>query len=198
MQATTTSPRVLVQTQASTGGDNVRFHFKGGDGVPGVASAEFSAVRSSSCLTRDGAARTFHVGLGLRQKAGSDTFRQAGGVAAKAMLRIGMENLAFDLRDFPEHAQAVVEGAILAAYRFEDFKDAKARRRNALKSITLRVPSARLSTASAAAESGRILGESTNLTRSIGNLPPNVIYPASLASRSNSRTGSTSPAILPR
>lgn len=175
------SHRTRAVSRPPSASDLVSFHFKGEKGPAGVPESEFNGGRNAVCLLREGFRRTLHVGLGSRGRFGSDVLRQAAGVAARTLLRIGRERLAFDARSFASDAQAVVEGAWLASYKFEDFKAASARRQHALKSVEVWVGSRDLRTAADGARVGAEMAEATNLTRQVGNQPPNVMSPARLA-----------------
>lgn len=180
------SPRIEVITQPHAGSDLVRFHFKGSRALPAVSESEFSGGKLSTCLLRDGTRRVLHVGLGEESKRSADGLRQACGLAVKALLKMGAEHLTFDLRNDSEFTQAAVEGAVIAAYRFEDFKSQNARRKNHFQSLRIWVSSGAAEQATKAAEVGRQLAEATNRTRHVGNQPPNLLNPQKLASEAQS------------
>ena len=175
------SLRVLATSQSNEKVDLVAFRFKEDGLIPTIAEAEFSGGRNALCLIREKGRRVLHVGLGPKDRFGPDTLRQAAGVAAKALLRIGASRVAFDTRRFASNAQAIVEGAVLASYRFDDFKAPSARRSHSLQAVWLWVGQKDLRSVSSAAEAGLILAEATNLTRHVGNQPPNIMTPAVLA-----------------
>ena len=115
-------PRIQITSTPSPSATLVVFRFKSDPQLPDVPVEEFSGSRNTTCLLRQGAARTLHVGLGPRERFVTDTLRQAAGVAVKGLLKLGVESVALDLRNLAPQAQAAVEGALLAAHRFEEFR----------------------------------------------------------------------------
>ena len=174
--------KVEVLSKRPSRGDVVEFAGTGARPVAGIPAAEFSGAALSTLLhrgTRGG--RTLFVGIG---KAATATgLRKAAGTAVKALLKIGGEEIVIEAGAHAAHLFAIVEGALLASYKFEVYKAPAARRKHALKRLTLVVPAGRLRQAKAEAAAGEILARATNLVREIGNLPPHDIYPAALADR---------------
>src|SRR5207302_10514181 len=89
---------------------------------------------------------------------------------------IGRAHVALDIADWPQFTQSAIEGAVLADYRFEKFKDKKTAEIKSLRCIAREVAAAKRDAAR-----GEIIAAATNYARSIGNEPGNVIFPASLA-----------------
>ena len=58
-------------------------------------------------------------------------------MAVKSLLKLGFESITFDLRHLTTRVQAAVEGALLATYRFDDFKPQDARRKHPLRTLEL-------------------------------------------------------------
>jgi leucyl aminopeptidase len=129
------------------------------------------------------AARVVLLGLGKRAEFNLEKLRRAVGNAFKRLRDLGIDRAAIQLNpDSPEAIRAIVESVILANYKFTEFKD----NTDAVefKSLTICLdPKADLRAAKEVAYKAQITAESTNYARAIGNLPPNVIYPASLAQR---------------
>lgn len=162
--------------------DHVVFVSKDGGHLPkGIKKEEFQGEKGSTLLLHSDKGRTLYVGVGEKEKIEIDIVRRAAGVAIKQFLKIGAEVLAIELGEWNEYAQAIVEGALLASYRFEDFKLPASRRKNALKELQLVTTASHFVAVKKAAFVGQILAESTNYTRSIGNQPPNELTPAALA-----------------
>jgi leucyl aminopeptidase len=149
----------------------------------GIPLAEFEGKKYTMALARRGTTRILYVGVGDKATVCSGRVRKAVGAATKQLLRMGASNIAVVLNDFSQHAQAAVEGAVMASYRFEDFKEPKARRKNALRSLRITVNKADLAQARTAARNGNIIATAVNYARQIGNLPPNVLYPSVLAEK---------------
>lgn len=146
--------------------------------LPRVPEAEFSA--KPGALLHQTHAGLLYVGLGDREKVTAETLRSAAGSAAMALKRIGRVRLALDLAGWAQFAGPVVEGIVLADYRFDRFS---VKRNHALASVHIQVPPDELASAKRAGQRALTVAEATNLVREIGNLPGNVLYPESLATR---------------
>lgn len=109
--------------------------------------------------------------------------RQAAGMAVLSLLKIGAKEVAMELGNLSAYGQAVVEGAVVAGYKFETFRPAASRRKNALVKLSLVTQKADVPKVKASARVGQVLGEATNLTREVGNQPGNRITPATLAAQ---------------
>jgi leucyl aminopeptidase len=136
------------------------------------------------------------VGVGERDKVDAEVLRRA----AAAVVRQGrgarkaVTTLAQALPAYPEAAvQAVTEGALLAAYRFDKYKQAKAgggpNGRPPAELATLAVVPAVASgrgsggrnALNAALAAGQVRAAATNLARDLSNEPANALHPADLA-----------------
>ena len=118
------------------------------------------------------------VGLGkARDDWPADVIRKAAGCAARALN--GTESVITTLSDID--LEATVEGLILGAYRFSDFRSAKTAPKDAgLRAITL------LSTAADAgqrAERGTAIATAVATARDFVNTPPSHLFPAEFANR---------------
>lgn len=143
-----------------------------------VTEGEFSGkVGVRLHLAREG---VLIVGLGDRTKVGATEFRKAAGSAAMWLRNAGRTHAIVDLEPWAKFAAPAIEGLLLGGYRYERFRSKPTA---PLASVTLHVRSADLREARRAVEHGRIVGESANLARSIGNEPGNLLYPATLAGR---------------
>ncbi|MFN8101241.1 MAG: leucyl aminopeptidase [Mycobacterium sp.] len=122
------------------------------------------------------------VGLGKpRDEWPADVIRKAAGVAARALN--GTEAVVTTLSSLPgvDAVTAAVEGLILGAYRFTDFRSAKtAPKDNGLRTVTA------LSTAKnakKAAERGAAIASAVATARDLVNTPPSHLFPAEFAQR---------------
>jgi leucyl aminopeptidase len=129
------------------------------------------------------AQRLLLAGLGLRREFHPEKLRRVAGLAVKRCRELGFERLTVvPPADLPDALPAIVEATVLANYRFTDFKEE--RTPNPTQSITFALePDADLPAARAQIKTAQIIAESTNFTRALANLPPNVLYPATLAER---------------
>jgi leucyl aminopeptidase len=145
---------------------------------PPVSEQEFSGKANAVLYSRhDG---VLCVGLGERAKINAHTLRSAAGAATMHLKKIGRTRAHVLLEDWPQFAGPVVEGLVLADYRYERFKAKKA---TALESVTIEVLKEDLAAAKAAGRRGETIGEAANLARDVANQPSNVLYPESLATR---------------
>ena len=145
---------------------------------PPVSEEEFSGKANALLYSRhDG---TLCVGLGERAKIDAHTLRSAAGAAAMFLKKIGRTRAIVQLADWPQFAGAVVEGLVLADYRFERFKTKKTAE---LESVRVLVLAEDLATAKKAGERGEIIAEAANFARDLGNQPANLLYPETLAAR---------------
>jgi leucyl aminopeptidase len=127
--------------------------------------------------------RLLLVGLGKRDKFTSETLRRAVGLAAKTLRDAGIERAAVQVRDdVDDSLPAIVEAAILATYKFRQFKPDDDDDATELKSLTLCLPAhTDLKAAKRTIADAQIVAEATNHAREIGNLPGNVVTPRVMA-----------------
>jgi len=128
------------------------------------------------------------TGLGKPDKLTLERLRQAAGSAAQYARGLGASTLAVPIQaaeqasiELSETAQAVVEGMVLALYRFDKFKTEENDRRDVTSVTLLANNQERAKAVRQGAEIGRILGESANLARSLINHPSNEMTPTILA-----------------
>lgn len=146
--------------------------------LPGVSEKEFSAQPNS--LLHHSHEATIYVGLGEREKVKDETLRRAAGAVAMALKKIGRTRLAIDLHGKLPFVGPIVEGLVLADYRFDRFAT---KRNEPIESVHLHVPRGDLAAAKRAGQRALVVAEATNAIRDIGNLPGNVLYPETLAAR---------------
>jgi leucyl aminopeptidase len=114
------------------------------------------------------------VGLGKRDEFSSESARVAAAVAASRARELSAESLSWDA---PEGvAGALVEGTLLALYKFDRYKTGDDEGSGA---ISLEV----VTGDSAAVERARVMTEAQNAARDLQNLPSNVATPSFLAER---------------
>ena len=145
---------------------------------PPVSEAEFSGKASALLYARHDS--TLCVGLGERAKIDAHTLRSAAGAAAMFLKKIGRTRAVVQLADWPQFAGAVVEGLVLADYRFESFKTKKS---TELETVRVQVLAEDLAAAKKAGQRGEMIAEATNFARDVANQPANLLYPETLAAR---------------
>jgi leucyl aminopeptidase len=128
--------------------------------------------------------RVLAVGGGSRRDYSCDRARKLATAAALSARGRGLGRVAFLQRapdDRAHDAQAIVEGAILGAYDGDTYKT---NARDAAPLVEVQVIAPRVEAEMrAAVERGRILGECSNLARSLANEPGNLLPPRVFAER---------------
>ena len=142
----------------------------------GIRESELSLKPNSRLLVHS--ENTLFVGLGDSARVDGDVLRSAAGSAVMALKKAGRTQVNLLLDSWAQFTGQVVEGLILADYRFEDFKTNKSA---AIEKVTIVLHSSESGAARRAAARAEIMAESTNLARQLANQPGNFIYPASFA-----------------
>ena len=133
------------------------------------------------------ARRVIVVGLGKRDEFDLDAVRKAAGLAATRARDLGATDLASafhgidsDAIDLAARAQATVEGTLLGLYRYPAERQQEKEEKE-LRSLTVVAGDGEAEkVVRSAAERGRIVAESANLTRTLVNHPANVGTPTLL------------------
>jgi leucyl aminopeptidase len=120
------------------------------------------------------------VGLGARRDAWpADVIRRAAGVAARSLDKIEAVVTTLSALDLA----ATVEGLILGAYRFTEFRsDKTAPKEPGLRKITVLAPDTKAHT-KAEAERAAAVASAVATARDLVNTPPSHLFPAEFASR---------------
>lgn len=172
--------RLKADSEAKLGREEilVRFFTKAQrTGIPSpVPEAEWSAAANSTLFLHH--ERLLCVGLGDTAKVTEQTLRCAAGAAIRTLQKKGRRSAALDLRNHARWSAPAVEGAVIGQYDFEDFKKS---RTHQMQTVRLIVERRDLAEVRKSARRGEIAGAATNLARSIGNLPGNLLYPETLA-----------------
>ena len=157
--------------------------------------------------------RVILVGLGSRGEFSLETARRASGIAVRRALKLGVSELtiavhgpgglggpdATGAQDNPgtpglalrDCAQATVEGLLLGAYRYEDFKTGDTDR-SGLESVAVVTPQrAQAYEIRDGIEAGRITAEGTIFARDLSNAPGNAMTPRKLAAAARKMAGQT-------
>ncbi|MGH2984425.1 MAG: leucyl aminopeptidase [Solirubrobacterales bacterium] len=156
-------------------------------GAPGAEDAK-GGYRKTALLHPETPGRALVVGLGDRDEFEPERARVAAALAAKQASSLQAGSLALAAPESDEGkvvAAALVEGAILASYRFDRFKskteddEEGADGGKRLESISL-VGDTELGEA---VEAARVIAEAANRARELQDLPANVVTPSYLADR---------------
>ena len=180
------------------------------DRLSGVAgTGELRGDRGEALLLRDNGTRLVAAGIGKREEVDRDALRTAGAAAAHQLARVG-GTLAWRLDErlpLPpaEQAAALVEGTVIGGYTPGRWKTKEDGRPKPIERIVLETGD----DVRAEAERAALLAERTNRARDLANMPPNELYPETLAQQAaaladehehltaTARTGRPSAAIAP-
>ncbi|HEX9067704.1 MAG TPA: leucyl aminopeptidase [Ktedonobacterales bacterium] len=131
------------------------------------------------------------VGLGAAKDLCGHRIRRASAIACRTLRKAGARHVGLALAsaehglNLAQAGRAAVEGAILGLYQFRLYKGASGQHRQPareIESITI-IGRGREVALRAAVDRGRILAESQNFARDLGNEPPNVLTPTEMANR---------------
>jgi leucyl aminopeptidase len=158
-----------------------------------IDAGDFRAKPGETALLYPGeglpARRLLLVGLGDESALDAEALRRAVGTAVGQAAARRAAKLALPLRTgrrlrAPAAAQAAAEGAVLAGYRFDAYRDDGEDAPGKVESVHLFVERpGDLRAARAAARVGSTLAECQNLARDLSNEPANALPPAELARR---------------
>jgi len=131
------------------------------------------------------------LGLGKHAKLKAETLRRAAARAAtrakaEKWLQIAIEIDTFLPKDDAAYSvQAFAEGLRLATYKFDVYKSAKksGSAKQGLAAVFLITQSAPRKDLARALDESKTISESVAIARTLGNEPPNVLYPESYANR---------------
>ncbi|MHC4548113.1 MAG: leucyl aminopeptidase [Planctomycetota bacterium] len=153
-----------------------------------LKAKEFSGKRGEVLLLHGGTGgrRLLLAGLGPRKEVDGEAVRSAAATAARVLERRRLRRATF-LVPAAEQARAVVEGAGLAAYRFEQCRSKPEKAKLTHATVAPEAGTAR--GLRAAVEEGAAIVGAVAFARDLGNLPGNVANPAYLARRARELAG---------
>ncbi|HIP96676.1 MAG TPA: leucyl aminopeptidase [Anaerolineae bacterium] len=159
-----------------------------------IAAGDFRGKRNETAVLYPAgtipAQRVLVVGLGKEEKFDLDGVRQAAGAAAKKARDLGVTRFSTIVHgggraglDLEDAAQAVVEGTILASYRFREHKtELDEDERPDVEMVTLVEFSAeKVPVVERGARAGQAVAEAVSMTRDLVNQPANYATPTALA-----------------
>jgi leucyl aminopeptidase len=154
----------------------------------GAADAK-PGFKRAALIHPEAPARALVIGLGDRADLDPERARVMAAIAASQADRLRLTSLALVVPEGPDQAElaaALVEGAVMASYRFDRFKsdadpeeDGEQASKPRVESLTLVGPAE----IAERAEIARVTAEATNRARELQNLPSNVVTPTYLAER---------------
>ncbi len=173
--------KTSVSSQLPSTGDLIHFTTSEGLKPDGITPAEFSGRLGQRLILHPEKRREAWVGLGPESNLTANSIRAEAGATARALVRTGSETLVLQIQNFAPFAGAAVEGVLLALFRFEDLLPPEKKSTHQLRKLVVVVAKEDLKSTRNAVHNAAILAESTNLTRRIGDTPPNLLTPATLA-----------------
>jgi leucyl aminopeptidase len=159
--------------------------------LPGAEDVK-PGFRKLTLLRSEKPERVLVVGLGKRDELDRERMRVAGALAVGRAQGFEAETLAWELPAVEPRAElagALVEGAVLAAYRFDRYRSEEDRDEAGDGVERLEVLSKKEPEIVAAVESARIASEAANRARDLQNLPANEVTPVYLAERAEEIAG---------
>jgi leucyl aminopeptidase len=144
-----------------------------------VDSGEAKAKLRKVAVTHEDGRRVIVAGLGNRDEFDAEKARVAAAVAAGRARELGAQSLSWAAPSGEGVAGALVEGTLLALYRFDRFKTKKDEDDGDVESLEV----VSEVDASEAVDLARVRAVAQNATRDLQNLPGNVATPTFLAER---------------
>ena len=132
------------------------------------------------------AQRLLILGAGKRDKLGSAELRKLAGAAVRMLKSKKVKRLVFAVREKDqnaESAQAIVEGILLGNFELEKYKTDKKPETELASAALAGFEGGAGGEAARGLERGRIIAESQNFARELGNEPSNRMTPRTLAAR---------------
>ncbi len=144
-----------------------------------VAAGEAKAKHRHLAVTHAGGRRWILVGLGKRSELDGERVRAAAASALGRARELGTRRLCWEVphKVDAEIAAAIVEGTMLAAYRYDRFKEKQADDNEDVDALII---SAHDDLTSVVAEA-EIIAAAVNATRDLQNAPPNEMAPRHVA-----------------
>ena len=147
-----------------------------------VESGEAKPELKKTAVFHEDGRRVILTGAGKREDADAECLRVAAAAAAARAQDLSAQSLAWQVPDTPGATAGVVQGTLLALYRFDRFKS-KPDNGEVIESLEL------IGGSEQEAEAARIEAEAQNAARDLQNLPANVATPEFLAERSRELEG---------
>jgi len=159
--------------------------------VPGAGDVK-TAFKRTTLLRPRPDERLLVVGLGAREELTGERLRVAAAIAAKQAAGFDASSIAWGLPagaasiELPAAAAAIVEGTVLAAYRFDRFRhedEDGEQEAIDLERLVIVAPDGDVAAIATEAGLARIGAEAANRARELQNLPANIATPTYLADR---------------
>ncbi len=184
-----TSVSIKASEAAPANADLVLFK-KAGEFVPRpFGPSEFSGEEEATAVFHGEERREIYVGLGGPDSPTRNSFRKAGAIAIRKGTLIGSTGIVIDVSQSLGEVGALVEGLVLGAYEFTEFKSADSGKKPP--KITLVGPKKSLKEIRDTIRRSTALAEAVNHTRDLGNRPGSHVTPDSLAASARTLANET-------
>ncbi len=140
---------------------------------------EFDGKADTALLFHAEERREIYIGLGDADQIKEHSFRKAAGHAVRKAIDLGSAEALLDVSALADKVEPIVEGLVLGAYEFDDFRSNGKKAANI--KVTLIGPKKSLKSIRSQISRGESIGRATNYVRQLGNLPGNMITPETLA-----------------
>ena len=155
-----------------------------------LEAGEAKRALGAIALTHEGSRRWLLAGLGKREEFDPERARVSAAKVAKRAAELGARALCWELPagSGDAVAGALVEGTILASYRFDRYKEPpkeESEREVPLEQLILSAPT----DVGAAVERARVIAEAANAARVLQDTPSNDMTPTDLANRASELAG---------
>jgi leucyl aminopeptidase len=147
-----------------------------------VDSGEAKAASKKTAVFHEDGRRVILTGAGKRSDADAERLRVAAAAAAARAKELSARSLAWQVPDTPGATTGIVQGTLLALYRFDRFKSSSD---NGPEPESLEL----IGGSEADAEAATVEAEAQNAARDLQNLPANVANPAFLAEQARQLEG---------
>ena len=147
-----------------------------------VDSGEAKAELKRTAVFHDDGRRVILAGAGKRSEADAERLRVAAAAAATRAKELSSQSLAWLVPETPGATTGIVQGTLLALYRFDRFKSNADDGTN-VEALEL------IGGSDADADPARIEAEAQNAARDLQNLPANVATPEFLSARARELEG---------
>jgi leucyl aminopeptidase len=147
-----------------------------------VDSGEAKSAPKKTAVFHDDGRRVILTGAGKRSDADAERMRVAAAAAAQRARELSASGLAWEVPDTPGATTGIVQGTLLALYRFDEFKS-EPENGGEIDALEL------VGGSEEDAESARLETGAQNRARDLQNLPANVATPAFLANRARELDG---------
>ena len=148
-----------------------------------IDSGEAKSTPKKTAVFHESGRRVILTGAGKRNDADAERLRVAAAAAAARAKELASRSLAWQVPDVPGATTGIVQGTLLALYRFDRFKSSSDNGGAQVETLAV------VGGSEEEAEAARLEAEAQNAARDLQNLPSNVATPEFLAQRARELDG---------